>query len=175
MPAFPAVITQEGQQYDLGTFATEAEATTAQLIALATLDNSNPALPATLTGVPIARITELVRERLETLNLSRVRQAARLRHDNTRGLRGVSTTSKPWRAEIAAGRRRFMLGTYRTQYEAALAYNEAARILHGPGAVLNVIPAEHHPTPERGEQIRREVVTRLAALTTPSPEPALVG
>ncbi len=175
MPEFPAAVTHEEKHYDLGTFATEAEATAARLIALATLDNSDLDLPATLTGVPITRITELVRERLEIRNRSFVRQTARLRHDNTRGLRGVSTTSKPWRAEIAADRRRYMLGTYRTEYEAALAYNEAAQILHGPTAVLNVIPAAHHPTRERAEQIRREVATRLAALTAPSPEPALVG
>lgn len=177
MPAFPAAVTHDGQPYDLGTFASEAEAAAAQRIALAELRHTDPELPAPISDLPITRITELVRERLEALTLSRVRQATRLRNDNTRGLRGVSTTSKPWRAEIAAGRRRYMLGTYRTQYEAALAYNEAALVLHGPGAVLNVIPAGQHPTPERADQIRSEVSKRLTALTTPAntPEPALIG
>jgi hypothetical protein len=173
MPGFPAAVKYEGQRLYLGTFQSQVEATTAKLIALAELRHTTPDLPATIPAEQVALLTGQVRTRLAAYTRPHRRQATRLRSDNTRGLRGVFSTTKPWKSEIAVGGRKFWLGSFHTQYEAALAYNEAALLIHGPDAILNSIPTEHQPTPERAEQIRHEVAKRLVPLTVPTP--ALVG
>ena len=54
--------------------------------------------------------------------------------------KGVSfrpdSPNKPWRATIWANYRKHSLGSFRTEEEAALAYNEAAKELHGDYAML---------------------------------------
>jgi len=47
---------------------------------------------------------------------------------------------KPWRAIVYYGGRKHCLGSYKTEEEAALAYNEAARQYQGEYAVLNDVP-----------------------------------
>ncbi len=46
-------------------------------------------------------------------------------------------TVKPWRAVITVNKKRFNLGRFKTEEEAALAYNEAARKYHGESAFQN--------------------------------------
>lgn len=65
------------------------------------------------------------------------------RHDNRRGktsaFKGVSwsTNCKRWTAYICANGRHRRLGSYDVERDAALAYDQAARVLHGEFAVLN--------------------------------------
>jgi hypothetical protein len=54
--------------------------------------------------------------------------------------RGVSKSRKsdtPWQAKIYVRRKQIVLGFYKTQYEAALAYDSAARKHHRRFATLN--------------------------------------
>ena len=51
--------------------------------------------------------------------------------------KGVSRSRRRWRAEIAKGGKRVSLGSYATEREAAVAYDAAARQLHGGYAWLN--------------------------------------
>jgi hypothetical protein len=53
------------------------------------------------------------------------------------GCKGVYRKRSRWRAEIRVNRQRHYLGTFNTQPEAALAYNQAARRLVGSFAVMN--------------------------------------
>lgn len=57
----------------------------------------------------------------------------------TSRFRGVSWSHdrREWRAAIAANRRRYFLGTFSSEPEAARAYDAAAIRLHGPFARLN--------------------------------------
>lgn len=52
---------------------------------------------------------------------------------------GVCKKRKNWRAQISVNKRTKYLGTFKTQEEAALAYNEAAKKIHGEFANLNVL------------------------------------
>lgn len=47
--------------------------------------------------------------------------------------------TKKWKAEISVGNRNIYLGVYKTQYQAAFAYNYAAKSLRGEFANLNEI------------------------------------
>ena len=55
--------------------------------------------------------------------------------------KGVSITRNgKWRARITLNQKWYSLGHYATPEEAAVAYNEAAKELHGEYACLNVLP-----------------------------------
>lgn len=62
-----------------------------------------------------------------------------VREGNTSGYRGVSQckSSGKWHAYISASRKRTFLGSFETKEDAARAYDEAARELHGDRARLN--------------------------------------
>jgi hypothetical protein len=55
--------------------------------------------------------------------------------------RGVSwhTRDCAWRAQITANGRKKMLGNFKSEYEAALAYNKAAKKIHGDRAYQNTV------------------------------------
>lgn len=52
---------------------------------------------------------------------------------------GVSMHRKRWKAQISVNGRTRWLGTFKTQEEAALCYNDAARLIHGEFANPNII------------------------------------
>ena len=60
----------------------------------------------------------------------------KMQKNNTSGYKGVSFAEGYWRAQIWQGQR-IHLGYYKTKEEAARAYDEAAKKLHGEFAVLN--------------------------------------
>jgi hypothetical protein len=64
---------------------------------------------------------------------------SRKRRDNTSGFRGVCwrEDKKRWRARIRVGGKQQHLGLFKTAEEAARAYDEAAKRLHGEFASLN--------------------------------------
>lgn len=94
------------------------------------------------------------------------------RHSST-GYKGVSRhrqTGK-WQAQATLDGRVIPLGLFPTEAEGALAYNIAATALHNEFALVNVIPADQQPGPERADQIRRQVAQSLARrLGTPTPK-----
>lgn len=63
------------------------------------------------------------------------------RKDNTSGYKGVSWHSQrlKWTARVKAGQKYIHLGLFDSKEAAALAYNSAARLLHGEFAWLNNI------------------------------------
>ena len=76
-----------------------------------------------------------------------VRKARKIKHHDGRPttslFKGVhrikKAITKPWSANIKKGPKQISLGTFATEREAALAYNEAAKQLHGEFAVLNEV------------------------------------
>lgn len=70
-------------------------------------------------------------------NLTNIRMPAR----NTSGYKGVmrnnDSKSRPWWAQIRKDRKSYYLGAFSTAIEAALAYDDAAKRLHGEFATLN--------------------------------------
>jgi hypothetical protein len=68
----------------------------------------------------------------------------RLRRTNTTGYRGVSYLARAnsYVTQITAHNQHHYIGSYPTAEEAALAYNEAARRMHGSEAKLNEVPAD---------------------------------
>lgn len=59
-------------------------------------------------------------------------------HSHYKGVgRDLRNNTKPWKAEIKANNRRIWIGTFSTELEAALAYDEAAKQYHGEFARLN--------------------------------------
>ena len=66
------------------------------------------------------------------------------RKDNPSGYYGVTPNGNnkthPWRMRIGDRGRVYQLGFYKTKEAAAVAYNFAASILHGPAAKQNRIP-----------------------------------
>ncbi len=63
--------------------------------------------------------------------------------NGTSTYRGVSRSSSPnlpWRAALGYRGARYYLGSFATEREAALAYNEAALRIIGEHAVINEVP-----------------------------------
>lgn len=59
--------------------------------------------------------------------------------DATSIYKGVYFANKKWVATIAANHKRYYLGRFKTETQAAAAYNTAAKLLHGEFAYLNNI------------------------------------
>ena len=66
------------------------------------------------------------------------RQAVRNTSSKYKGV-SLRADSNRWRAEIYKDNKRYKLGSYATEQEAALAYNKKAAELHGDFARLNVV------------------------------------
>jgi hypothetical protein len=64
-----------------------------------------------------------------------------MQHDNKTGYKGVSYCNyyKKWRATINKNRKQISVGYFKNPLDAALAYNEAAKRLHGEFAYLNAV------------------------------------
>lgn len=72
----------------------------------------------------------------EATNAENVRNGRAQRRSPT-GLKGVYPSHRTWHARIHVGRRKVELGSYRDVFSAAIAYDVAARILHGEFARTN--------------------------------------
>jgi hypothetical protein len=85
------------------------------------------------------------------------------RRGNKPGFKGVRPCRDKFVAQVHRGGRRFHLGTYLDQHQAAFAVNQALAVLYPdlPRRFLNDIPDDHTPSPEDQESIRREVRFRL--------------
>jgi len=61
--------------------------------------------------------------------------------NNSTGIKGVGwhKASKKWRATITCGQKSFHIGLFENQTDAVIAYNDAAKRLHGEFARLNLI------------------------------------
>jgi hypothetical protein len=70
-----------------------------------------------------------------------------------RGVLKSRNSNKPWQAKIHINNKRIIIGLFKTQLEAALAYDSAARKYHGQFATLN-FPAEK-PKPDIWQRIRK--------------------
>ncbi len=170
-----ATIRHGGETIYLGTYATEQEVRFARRLAGTILGHPWTEPKPNLAPDAEARITGKVQIRL----VAHARRTGCPVHTpnllplhSTTGYKGVYRMPYPYRAEIRKDRRSHFLGTYRTKGEAAVAYNEAVQLLHGPGElILNDIPDADRPTPDRIEEIRREVRRRLG-VPAPQPEPA---
>jgi hypothetical protein len=98
------------------------------------------------------------RENLRITDCTENRANFPRRKDNRYGPRGI--TEKPsgrWEVTIKWRGVKYYLGTHPTKTEASYVWNHAASILHGQYAVLNTVPIETHPSPEKCEQIKAEV------------------
>ena len=80
----------------------------------------------------------------ENLRLSnnRLNQANRNKSPNcgSKYIGVVKTKYNTWDSRIRDNRKRILLGRFKTEEAAALAYNEAAKIIHENHAILNVLP-----------------------------------
>lgn len=83
-------------------------------------------------------------------NLTNSRRPSR----NTSGYKGVVRNKQiqaPWSAQIRKDCKRYYLGAYKTKLEAALAYDRAAKELHGEFAALNFPEALEAAADTKGE------------------------
>lgn len=55
--------------------------------------------------------------------------------------KGIPRVYEGWKSEIAVNGKKLHIGRFKTENEAAIAYNEKAKVLHGEFANLNIIIA----------------------------------
>lgn len=100
---------------------------------------------------------ENLRLATQSQNLTNTRLSAR----NKSGYKGVSickrTRKAPWLAQIRKDKKLYYLGHYKTPQEAALAYDNAARKLHGEFATLN-FPAAHERSAHKASATKKEEI-----------------
>jgi len=76
-------------------------------------------------------------ENLRACTSSKNQMNAEKHSGNTSGYKGASKSGRGWKAQIMVNRKVYYLGIFGTPKEAALAYDAAARRLHGEFACLN--------------------------------------
>jgi len=76
-------------------------------------------------------------ENLRNCTKAQNQHNSKKRIDTTSGYKSVSASGKKWRVRIQFDGKRLHLGSYPTPKEAAQAYDEAAKELHGEFANLN--------------------------------------
>lgn len=82
-----------------------------------------------------------LRDNLRAATRDQNNQNVGVQSNNTSGYKGVSWAKarNKWRAAICVNRINRHIGFYLTKEEAAIAYNEAAKLHHGEFAFLNVV------------------------------------
>lgn len=107
-------------------------------------------------GVPSCDIDHINRNRLDC-RLANLRYATRQQNmfNRAKNRMGAGFTSvykgvyfdkriKKWRSVISINRKQVSLGSFKTEYEAALAYNKAASDMFGEFAFKNDVPEHVH-------------------------------
>jgi len=74
---------------------------------------------------------------LRSASVNQNQYNAKLRSDSSTGFKGVASVRGRFHAQIQANKKHTYLGSFETPVEAALAYDSAARRLHGEFATLN--------------------------------------
>jgi hypothetical protein len=95
------------------------------------------------------------------------------RRGNIPGFKGVRQIRNTFTAQVHRGGKRFHLGTFPTETQAAIAVNLALGVLFPdlPSRYLNALPEEELPTPEVQESIQQEVILRIAAIESTQRRP----
>ena len=90
------------------------------------------------------------------------------RRGNQPGFKGVRKIRDKFIAQVHQGGKRYHLGTYLDEYQAAFAVNAALAVLYSeiPDRFLNHFSPETVPDPTTQEAIRREVRLRLGSEAT---------
>ena len=87
--------------------------------------------------------TDNRKQNLRTVTIAENNRNAAKRIKASSVYKGVSFCrkhrSKPWAVEIQVSNKRYFVGNFKTETDAAIAYNNAARILHGEYARLNEV------------------------------------
>jgi hypothetical protein len=98
-----------------------------------------------------------------TLRLDALRTGQKVGLKASSMYRGVSrsTNSDRWISTITTNNKNYYLGSYKSEIEAAVAFNIAIPILNVPRFVPNPIPDEDMPSPEAMDLIRRNVANKL--------------
>ena len=77
----------------------------------------------------------------ERYRIMAMRPSARKKFSQYRGVTANPNPKKPYRASVCYQGRKYLLGAYETELEAARAYNEHAVRIIGDHAILNELPA----------------------------------
>jgi hypothetical protein len=78
--------------------------------------------------------------------------------------KGVVRHRAGFRSVVRHEKKRLMFGTFKTDVEAAVAYNIAARKLHGEFFHGSEIPEDEMPPEERQKELRQSVFEKLAGI-----------
>lgn len=124
-------------------------------------------------GVMVDHINgQVLDNRRSNLRIVNALQNAQNRKKNVRSrsmYKGVSwkVANGKWQARIRVENKQFHIGLYDTELEAAVAYNNAAKLQHGVYSRLNVLPEGYTSAPPSGDcpmchqsLIKRELVDR---------------
>jgi hypothetical protein len=131
-----------GRYYELGSWETEREAGRAYDLAARRLFGPEARVNFEAAADPGGEVAAAVERALAAGGRPRKKSAGRGvawsgRKKLGGGLRGTHFITGLWRSRLNHGGRPYDLGYFRTEVEAALAYDGASRLLRGPGAPTN--------------------------------------